>query len=181
MNSGRLYYVMGPSGAGKDNVLDWVRDNSPSYAVVCAHRYITQPAQPSGEPHLALSAEEFERRERRGLFALTWQAHGLRCGLGKEIEHWLRQGVNVLVNGSREAFPLARARFSDMVPVLITASRESIARRLMARGGETAEQIEERLARHDHYVVPGDALTIINEGSLPEAGAALLTAICRRK
>lgn len=181
MNAGRLYYVMGPSGAGKDSVLDWVRDNSPSYAVVCAHRYITRPAPAGREHHLALSAEEFERRERRGLFALTWQAQGLRCGLGKEIEHWLRQGVNVLVNGTRDAFPLARARFNDLVPVLITANRESIARHLMARGRETAEQIEERLARHDSYVAPGDALTIINEGSLPETGAALLTAICGRK
>ncbi|MFC4525510.1 phosphonate metabolism protein/1,5-bisphosphokinase (PRPP-forming) PhnN [Dyella halodurans] len=177
MNAGRLYYVMGPSGADKDSVLGWVRDNGPSHAVVCAHRYITRPAHGGGELHVALSAEEFERRERRGLFALTWQAHGLRCGLGKEIEHWLRQGVNVLVNGSREAFPLARARFNDMVPVLITASRESIARRLMARGGETPEQIEERLARHDNYVAPGDALTIVNEGCLPEAGAALLSAV----
>ncbi|WP_266183975.1 phosphonate metabolism protein/1,5-bisphosphokinase (PRPP-forming) PhnN [Dyella humicola] len=180
MSAGRLYYVMGPSGAGKDSVLGWVRDNSPSYAVVCAHRYITRSAQQEGDLHVALSAEEFERRERRGLFALTWQAHGLRCGLGKEIEHWLRQGVNVLVNGSRNAFPLARARFHDMVPVLITASRESIAHRLMARGRETAEQIEERLARNDQYVVPGDALTIINDGSLPEVGAALLCAIRSR-
>ena len=177
MNAGRLYYVMGPSGAGKDSVLGWARDNGPSYAVVCAHRYVNRPAQADGELHVALSAEEFERRERRGLFALTWQAHGLRCGLGKEIEHWLRQGANVLVNGSRKAFPLARARFNDIVPVLITASRESIARRLMAHGRETPEEVEERLARHQHYVVPDNALTIVNDGNLPEVGAALLTAI----
>ncbi len=27
MSAGRLYYVMGPSGAGKDGVLGWVREN----------------------------------------------------------------------------------------------------------------------------------------------------------
>lgn len=177
MKAGRLYYVMGPSGAGKDSVLGWLRDNGPSRGVLCAHRYITRPAQAGGENHVALSTSEFELRERRGLFVLTWQAHGLRYGLGKEIEYWLRQGVDVLVNGSRDAFPLARERFNDMVPVMITASRDAIARRLMARGRETPEQIEQRLARHDSYGVPENTLTIVNESSLPEAGAALLNAI----
>jgi ribose 1,5-bisphosphokinase len=180
MKAGRLYYVMGPSGAGKDSVLGWVRENGRSHGVVCAHRYITLPAQAAGEDHVALSPVEFELRERRGLFALTWQAHGLRYGLGKEIEHWLRQGVDVLVNGSREVFPLAQARFSDVVPVLITASRQSIARRLLASGPETPEQVEKRLARNGQYVVAEPMLTIVNESSPPEAGEALLSAICRR-
>jgi ribose 1,5-bisphosphokinase len=181
MKAGRLYYVMGPSGAGKDSVMGWVRDSGPSRGVLCAHRYITRPAQAGDENDVALSVSEFELRERRGLFALTWQAYGLRYGFGKEIEHWLRQGVDVLVNGSRAAFPLARERFSDMVPVVITASRDAIVRRLMARGGETAEQIEQRLARNDSYAVPETTLTIVNEASLPEAGAALLDAILECK
>lgn len=177
MNAGRLYYVMGPSGAGKDSVLGWVRDNGPSCGVLCAHRYIAQPAQAVSEDHVALSPSEFELRERRGLFALTWQAHGLRYGLGKEIEYWLRQGIDVLVNGSRDAFPLARERFKDMVPVMITASRDAIVRRLTAHGRETPEQIERRLASNDSYALPDNTLTIVNEASLPEAGAALLNAI----
>jgi ribose 1,5-bisphosphokinase len=178
MKHGRLYYVMGPWGAGKDSVVEWARVNGPSYDVVYAHRYVTRSGQAVAENHVALSPVEFELRERRGLFAFTWQAHGLRCGLGKEIEHWLRQGVDVLVNGSRHAFPQAQARFNEVVPVLITASRESISRRMQARGRETAEQIEQRLARHDSYVAPERALTIVNEGNLPEAGMALIKAIC---
>lgn len=180
MTPGRLYYVMGSAGAGKDSVLSWVRENGASCGVVCAHRYITRPAQAGDEDDVALSPAEFELRERRGLFALTWRAHGLRYGLGKEIEHWLRQGVDVLVNGARDAFPLAQARFNDMVPVLITASRESMARRLRAYGNETPEQIEQRFAFNDDDFAPAQALTIVNESSLPEAGEALLSAICRR-
>ncbi|WP_114241675.1 phosphonate metabolism protein/1,5-bisphosphokinase (PRPP-forming) PhnN [Dyella sp. C9] len=177
MRQGRLYYVMGPWGAGKDSVIEWARVNGPSYDVVYAHRYVTRSPQPISGDHVTLTPVEFDLRERRGLFALTWQAHGLRCGLGKEIEHWVRQGVDVLVNGSRGALPHAQARFNDMVPVLITASRESIVHRMQARGRETAEQIDQRLARHDSYVVPEKTLTIVNEGSLPEAGMALLKAI----
>lgn len=158
MSAGRLYYVMGPSDAGKDDVLGWLRDNGPSCGVLCAHHYITRPAQGGGENHVALSVSEFELRERRGLFVLTWQAHGLRYGLGKEIEYWLSQGVDVLVNGSRDAFSLACARFNNMVPVLITASRDA-------------------MAGNDSYAMPENALTIVNDSSLPEAGEALLSAI----
>ncbi|RDI97683.1 phosphonate metabolism protein/1,5-bisphosphokinase (PRPP-forming) PhnN [Dyella solisilvae] len=177
MRQGRLYYVMGPWGAGKDSVIEWARVNGPSYDVAYAHRYVTPSLESLGGNHVALTPVEFDLRERRGLFALTWQAHGLRCGLGKEIEHWLRQGVDVLVNGSRGAFPSAQARFNDMVPVLITASRESIVSRMLSSGPEAAEQIDQRLARHDSYVVPEKTVTIVNEGNLPEAGMSLLKAI----
>ncbi|WP_243039246.1 hypothetical protein [Dyella sedimenti] len=66
---------------------------------------------------------------------MTWQAHGLRHGLSREIEHWLWQGADVLVNGSRAALPLANARFEQLGPVLITASRETMASRLCEQGG----------------------------------------------
>jgi phosphonate metabolism protein PhnN/1,5-bisphosphokinase (PRPP-forming) len=65
--------------------------------------------------------------QQRGLFALTWQAHGLHYGIGREIQHWLERGAKVLVNGSRDAYPQARERFPSLQPVVITASRETIA------------------------------------------------------
>jgi len=47
---GRLWYVMGPSAAGKDSVLAYVRQQLPAAAgVVFAHRYITRAADAGGE------------------------------------------------------------------------------------------------------------------------------------
>lgn len=180
MSGGHLYYVMGPSGAGKDSVLSWVREHGIPHGVLCAHRYITRPAHAGGENHVALSDAEFESRAHRGLFALTWQAHGLHYGIGREIEHWMHRGADVLVNGSRDAYASACERFPALQPVLITASREAIAARLMARGRESADDIAARLARSDAYQAPQDALVIHNDGSLAEAGAALLDAIWQR-
>lgn len=177
MSKGQLYYVMGPSGAGKDSVLAWVRLHGVSNDVLCAHRYITRPADAGGENHVALSEEEFRLRAKRGLFALTWQAHGLRYGIGREIQHWLGLGAQVLVNGSRDAYAQARERFPALRPVVITASHETIAARLAARGRESAVEIAERLARRDAYQAPADALIIHNDGSLIDAGARLLKAI----
>ncbi|GGA28150.1 phosphonate metabolism protein/1,5-bisphosphokinase (PRPP-forming) PhnN [Dyella nitratireducens] len=177
MNTGHLYYVMGPSGAGKDSVLAWVREHGAAYGVVCAHRYITRPAHAGGENHVALSDAEFQSREQRGLFALTWQAHGLRYGIGNEVAHWLARGADVLVNGSRGAFALACERFPALRPVLITASPEAIAQRLAARGRESDEDIAARIARVNAYPVPPGSVVIRNDGNLADAGASLLQAI----
>lgn len=177
MNTGCLYYVMGPSGVGKDSVLAWVREHGVSYGVLCAHRYITRPAQAGGENHVALSEAEFRTREQRGLFALTWEAHGLQYGIGNEVGHWLAHGADVLVNGSRAAFALACERFQVLRPVLITASPEVIASRLAARGRESAAEIAMRIARLNAYPVPPGGIVIRNDGCLAEAGASLLQAI----
>lgn len=177
MNTGCLYYVMGPSGVGKDSVLAWVREHGVSHGVLCAHRYITRPAHAGGENHVALSVAEFHSRERRGLFALTWEAHGLHYGIGSEVGHWLAHGADVLVNGSRGALALACERFQVLRPVLITASPETIAGRLTARGRESAEEIAARIARLNAYPAPPDSIVIRNDGCLAEAGASLLQAI----
>lgn len=177
MSAGRLYYVMGPSGAGKDSVLNWVREHGASHGVLCAHRYITRPADAGGENHVALSEEEFQSREKRGLFALTWQAHGLHYGIGNEVAHWIARGADVLVNGSRGAFDTACERFPTLHPVLITADSQFIAKRLMARGRESEADIEKRIAKMDAYPIPAGAMVIRNDGSLAEAGSALLRAI----
>jgi ribose 1,5-bisphosphokinase len=177
VSRGRLYYVMGPSGVGKDSVLGWVRAHGVSHDVLCAHRYITRPADAGGENHVALSEAEFVSRAHRGLFALTWRAHGLHYGIGREIEHWLERGVTVLVNGSRDAYPQACERFPALQPVVITASSETIAARLTARGRESDADIAARLARCDAYQAPRGALVIHNDGSLNDAGDMLLKAI----
>src|SRR5262249_30542502 len=102
---GPLVYVMGPSGAGKDSVLNRARALLASDApVVFADRYITRPAEAGGENHIALSAEEFDLRRTHGLFAFDWQAHGNRYGIGCEIHAWRQSGLTVVVSGSREHF-----------------------------------------------------------------------------
>ncbi|HEY3597757.1 MAG TPA: phosphonate metabolism protein/1,5-bisphosphokinase (PRPP-forming) PhnN, partial [Paraburkholderia sp.] len=82
---GRLIYVMGPSGAGKDTLLHFARDHVAGAPVVFAHRYITRSTG-SGENHIALSIDEFEARSALGLFALEWSSHALRYGIGIELD-----------------------------------------------------------------------------------------------
>jgi len=176
---GRLIYVMGPSGVGKDTLLDYARRALSGTPVLFAHRYITRAAHAGGENHIALSTEEFVWRMQRGLFALSWQSHDLYYGIGREIDTWLAHSANVVVNGSRAHCAAACAAYPGTQVVLIEASAAVLAQRLAARGRETAQQVSDRLARQPDFNVPATAqLTRIdNSGVLEAGGAALIEAL----
>ncbi|WP_109480882.1 phosphonate metabolism protein/1,5-bisphosphokinase (PRPP-forming) PhnN [Paraburkholderia sp. C35] len=173
--NGRLIYVVGPSGAGKDSLLHFAREHVAGTPVVFAHRYITRDTG-HNENHIALTAEEFAARSAQGLFALEWSSHELHYGIGIEIDAWLARGCTVVVNGSRAYLSRALKRYQDLEVVHIHAAPHILAARLSARGRETAEQVEARLARQAPFALPDGAhLTHIdNSGSLAEAGLAFV-------
>jgi ribose 1,5-bisphosphokinase len=171
----RLFYVMGPSGAGKDSLIAYCRDRLAGRPVVFAHRYITRPAAAGGENHVALSDSEFATRSLAGCFALQWHSHDLMYGIGIEIDAWLERGLSVVVNGSRQWLGQATERYPHLTPVAITVDPQCLRRRLEARGRETAEQIVERLAKVTAFAVSHPALvTIDNSGPLEQAGEEAL-------
>lgn len=174
-----LFYVMGPSGAGKDAVLGRARALLPSdTAVIFAHRYITRPPETSGENHVALSGPEFALRRAHGLFAFHWQAHGNHYGIGREIHAWRKAGLTVVVSGSREHFQDVAGVDPDTYPVLITAPADRLRERLAARGREDEAAVARRLERSDAYDVHDPRLiTITNDGPLDEAATALVRAL----
>ena len=172
-----IIYVMGPSGAGKDSVLERARGMLPvDAAVAFAHRYITRPADSGGENHVALSRAEFALRRAHGLFAFHWQAHGNDYGIGREIETWRAAGLAVVVSGSREHYENIAGSDPGLHPVLITAAAETLRRRLATRGREDAVAAESRLARNDAYTVSDSRLvTIVNDGALDAAAKTFVT------
>lgn len=171
----RLFYVVGPSGAGKDSLLGYARGKVAGRPLAFAHRYITRSASAGGENHVALSEGEFAARALAGCFALTWNSHGLLYGIGIEVEEWLKRGLSVVVNGSREHFAQAARRFPDLVPILISVSQDELRRRLEARGREDAAGIAERLRRALDFPISHPSLvTLDNSGPLEVAGEQLV-------
>ncbi|HEX6978183.1 MAG TPA: phosphonate metabolism protein/1,5-bisphosphokinase (PRPP-forming) PhnN [Alphaproteobacteria bacterium] len=173
--TGRLVYVMGPSGAGKDSVLREARSRIDGrYPVAFAHRYITRPPTAGDENHVAVTVAEFELRRARGLFAMSWKAHGLLYGIGIEVEQWQRAGLVVVVSGSRQHFQENLTTACDVVPVLITADTATLARRLSARGRESDQAVTDRLSRGASFkVTHPNLVTIDNSGALEHAGQRL--------
>jgi len=172
----QLIYLMGPSGSGKDSLLAALRNQAPANLLV-AHRYITRPAELGCENYIALSEHEFAQRERHGLFALTWHAHQYRYGLGIEIDLWLQQGLDVVINGSRAYLPQAQQRYGQqLLPLCLQVSPEILAQRLQQRGRENTEQIAERLARASAYQnnLPAGCQILNNNCDLNQTLSALL-------
>ncbi|MGH8018848.1 MAG: phosphonate metabolism protein/1,5-bisphosphokinase (PRPP-forming) PhnN [Opitutaceae bacterium] len=175
---GVLFYVIGPSGAGKDSLMTHARaklGGADEPLVMFAHRYITRPAEAGGENHVAVSRAEFERMRANGHFAFAWESHGQGYGIGREIELWLERGASVVMNGSREYLPEAARRHPDLCVVLIEASPSVLRARLEARGRESPLEIERRLSRAAAFTVePPRLARISNNGALAEAGDRLL-------
>lgn len=147
--SGRLIYLMGPSGAGKDSVIDAARGALQRADVHVVRRTITRSAEAVGEHAIGVSPETFARLREAGEFAMNWQANGLQYGIGRDINARLAGGQHVLVNGSRAWLPQALQLYPELIPVLVTVDSAVLRQRLQARGRETAAQIDERLARNE--------------------------------
>ncbi|MDT8839054.1 phosphonate metabolism protein/1,5-bisphosphokinase (PRPP-forming) PhnN [Paraburkholderia fungorum] len=173
--AGRLIYVMGPSGAGKDSLLNFARSRLMGEPILFAHRYITRPSG-NGEAHVALSVEEFAARSVLGLFALEWSSHSLRYGIGIEVDAWLARGCTVVVNGSRQHLQHTLARYPYAEVVHVKAAPDILEARLGARARESAEQVASRLARRAPFSLPAGirCTTIDNSGALEDAGHALI-------
>lgn len=173
---GRLIWLMGPSGAGKDTLLAALRSREHPQLLV-AHRYITRPPSLGSENHIALSEKEFFTRAEQHLFTLSWHANEVYYGIGAEIDLWLQAGFDVLVNGSRGHLPQAQAQYGEtLMPVYVQVSPEILRQRLEARGREDAAGIAARLERAVRYA-PGNCLTLNNDGSLLQSVEGLITLI----
>ena len=143
--TGRFIAVVGPSGVGKDSVMQALAVREPSF--ILARRVITRPSDAGGEDFDGVTEVAFQRRVDAGDFALHWSAHGLQYGIPRSVDEVLAQGLDVVANLSRAVLSEANARFAWFEVINLTATRDVLAARLTARGRETATQISARLDR----------------------------------
>jgi ribose 1,5-bisphosphokinase len=172
---GKLVLVVGPSGAGKDTLLDLARAASAEdHKVVFVRRVVTREAS-SAEDNEQMSPAAFRDAQARGAFAIHWEAHGHAYGLPRSIEDDIRAGRTVIANVSRTVIPALRQAYANVVVVSITAPADVLAARLAMRKRGTDGNISERLARAVEDAEP-DA-TIVNVSSADYHARQLLRII----
>jgi len=146
---GTLFFVVGPSGSGKDSLIDGAKTAlEPTGRYVFARRVITRPAGSAGEDHESATEEEFARNLAVGNFLIAWNAHGLRYGLPASLMAALGRGQNVIANGSRVVIAELVERVPRLVVVEVTVPPELLAARIAGRGRETGAAIDQRVARN---------------------------------
>ncbi len=172
-HSERLIVVVGPSGAGKDSVLQaWAGLRDPAGPQVhLAQRVITRPTDSGAEQHEPVSAEDFAALQARGAFATTWHAHGLSYGVRHRAFAPLAAGNWVVLNSSRAHLPTLREQVPALRVVEITAPADVRAQRLVGRGREDAVAVDLRLQREAPSVRAD--LTLVNDSSVHEVAQGL--------
>lgn len=182
--TGALVLVVGPSGAGKDTLMDAARAALAGDARFSfARRLITRPAMAGAEDHDSCSDTDFAAAQARAELALSWQAHGLRYGIPAAALDGIAHGRVVIANISRSAIPAAETLAQHVAVVEITAPVPVLARRLAARGRESEADIAARLAREAPLTTRrAELVSIRNDRSVAEAAGefvALLTRLSR--
>lgn len=177
--TGAFVAVVGPSGSGKDSIIEWARAALEGHdGVVFPRRRITRPTG-AGEDHDPASRGEFEAAERCGEFALTWRAHGLAYGIPADVFDVVEADGIVVVNVSRSVLERLPSLFGNLRVVRVTVSEGVRLARIVARGREDEAAAAARVARPDPSPDHPVDLEIINDGALKEAGAALAEFLAR--
>ncbi len=170
--SGAWVFVCGPSGAGKDSVIEAARHiMGPQPDIVFARRMVTRAAQP-GSDHDAVTEACFLDLRRSGGLSWHWQAHGYCYGIARHYEDDVRAGRRVLVNGSR-AHVLGLARCPGIRVVEVTADAQQVAHRLTQRGRDSSSAVADRLARNSSFRDLRADIVILNDAALEQAGQRL--------
>ena len=168
---GVLFLVVGPSGVGKDSLIDGARQFlGEDISFWFPTRSITRPSDAGGEAHQSITPEDFDRLSREGAFMLSWRAHGHGYGVPIAVKQALTRGRSVIINVSRQVVDEARRQWSPVRVMLITAPRDVLRERLIKRARETADDIERRLDRMDAYRIEGDDVReVVNAAQLGRA------------
>ena len=181
-----LVVVSGPSGVGKDTIIEALRARSSDpdyhYVVTCTTRP-PRPGEVDGASYHFISRARFAALRDAGAFLEWAEVHGNWYATPRaEVRRALAAGRDVILKIDVQGAAAVKSLVPDALLVFVVPpSLEALFRRLRSRATETAEQLELRqrnaaieLARagdYDHVVV--------NEDGLVERTAERIDAIIR--
>lgn len=185
---GILIVVSGPSGAGKDSIINEVikKKNINAWVSISMTSRLPRGNEQNGKDYFFVTREEFEDNIKCGNFLEYAEYNGNYYGTPKhKIEEYLNQGIDVIliieIQGAlqiKELIP--EALFIFIMP----PSMDELKKRLIARGTDSNEKIISRFktayqeineVTKYNYVVVNDIL----ENAVEKVSAILLSEKCR--
>jgi guanylate kinase len=177
-----LFVVSGPSGAGKDTLVDGLRARHGRllYSISATTR-APRPGERDGSDYFFLPRNEFERRLEDGGFLEHREYNGNLYGTPRSfIDEALRDGFDVIMKPEVNGAIAIKERFPDAVLIFLVPDRFSALRsRLEARRTETNEAIAARLeiAHEELSFVQRFDYLVVNLEAHPEVAVADLESI----
>jgi guanylate kinase len=179
---GLLFVVSGPSGAGKDTLVEALMENRASlrYSVSTTTR-LPRPEERNEEHYFFVSDEKFEELRRSGGL-LEWREYnGNLYGTPRDyIERSLTEGYDVIMKPEVNGALAVKTAYPDAVLIFLVPDRFSNLReRLLARRTETNEEIARRLeiAQQEMKFIRRFDYIVVNAQDRPQEAVRDLEAI----
>jgi guanylate kinase len=179
---GLLFVVSGPSGAGKDTLVDALRERVPRlrYSVSATTRP-PRTGEVNGEHYFFLDRATFEERVQSDGF-LEWREYnGNLYGTPRDyVVKTLTEGYDLIMKPEVNGALAIKSAFPDAVLIFLVPDRFSHLReRLLARRTETNEEIARRLeiAHQEMKFIRNFDYIVINEQDRSEDAIRDLQAI----
>ena len=177
----KFIVISGPSGVGKGTLIKMLQDkyqelDKKIYLSISCTTREPREGEEEGVSYYFLSEEEFLDRLKNGDFLEynQYAATGKYYGTPKSTAlDFLARGYDVILEIDVNGYKQVKENFKDCIGVFITApSLDNLRSRLINRGTETMDVIEQRIERAKEeleYIHLYDKVIVNKEGQVEEA------------
>ncbi len=148
LTTGILFVVSSPSGGGKGTLIQRVLNSLPnlSYSVSYTTRR-PRPGEVNGQEYFFVSSEEFEEMIAGDEFLEWAQVHGRLYGSSRsQVATEINEGRDIILEVDVQGAASVRKLIPESASIFILPpSFEILRQRLIARGTDSAEELELRL------------------------------------
>ena len=166
MQKNLLIVFSGPSGVGKGTVVKkLLKKGGCALSVSCTTR-APRDGETNGKSYFFISEKEFEKGIKEGGFLEYNEHFGNYYGTPKKfVEETLKTGDVILEIEVDGALKVKSAYPEALLIMILPPNKEELRARLLKRGSESAEKIEERIERMDYELSKKDFYdyTVIND------------------
>lgn len=157
MKKGRMLIVSAPSGSGKSTIVQWLMKEHPElrlyFSISCTSR-APRGTEQNGVEYFFISPEEFRDRIAKNEFLEYEEVYHDRFygTLKQQVERQREQGQNVVFDVDVKGGVNIKKHYGDEALSLFIQppSVAELRKRLEGRGTDSAEAIEERLAKAEY-------------------------------
>ena len=154
---GKMLIVSAPSGSGKSTIVNWLMQEHPElklyFSISCTSR-APRGTEQNGVEYFFLSLEEFKAKIQNDEFLEYEEVYETRFygTLKQQVENQRETGQNVVFDVDVKGGVNIKKYYGDEALSLFIQppSVEELRRRLEGRGTDTAEAIEQRLAKAEY-------------------------------